>query len=391
MRAQVLWGPESVFFKGGDPSLPLATTMCRVYVVVVFGLLEPVTLLLALFACVYSVQASVSPHLRSPPGRPRWRSTTPQPIFLLALAPTPQSKLAPPIVAPLPPSASQPSGLFGGKRKQAKGRSSSGSASGAAPGALRLPSGSTTPAAEDASAADGGVGADGVSAGQTRTGSGRRGGGSIRHPNFNIIFFALGFTLPACTAQLVCALFTRIFDLDYTNVPLFRVMFSTYDTREVGCQSRPLPATLWCHAQRLYLTTTGVLGLAHPPGAPTPPPPRVPPPPPQAGEYCPVELQDEGGTSVRCAWCVFPVLSTLVSGALVVAVLLAMLVVTRRIANAAVSKVLTRRVKVMQVSAACAERTAFKRCAEPGVPPPYTHARGAECTPVPPLSLCRCW
>ncbi|GFH32204.1 predicted protein, partial [Haematococcus lacustris] len=52
-----------------------------------------------------------------------------------------------------------------------------------------------------------------------------------RHPNFNIVFFALGFTLPCCTAQLVCALFTRIIDLDYT-VPLIRVMFAPYDSQQ---------------------------------------------------------------------------------------------------------------------------------------------------------------
>jgi hypothetical protein len=55
----------------------------------------------------------------------------------------------------------------------------------------------------------------------------------IRHPNFNIVFFSLGFTLPCSTAQLICALFTRIFDLDY-GVTLFRLMFATYDTRQVS-------------------------------------------------------------------------------------------------------------------------------------------------------------
>lgn len=53
---------------------------------------------------------------------------------------------------------------------------------------------------------------------------------AARHPNFNIVFFALGFTLPCCTAQLVAALFTRIFDLDYAGVEGFRVFFATYDT-----------------------------------------------------------------------------------------------------------------------------------------------------------------
>jgi hypothetical protein len=63
-------------------------------------------------------------------------------------------------------------------------------------------------------------------------------GASSRNPNFNIIFFALGFTLPCCAAQLVCALFTRIFDLDYIGVWLFRIMFATYDIREVGARAR---------------------------------------------------------------------------------------------------------------------------------------------------------
>jgi hypothetical protein len=32
----------------------------------------------------------------------------------------------------------------------------------------------------------------------------------IRHPNFNIVFFSLGFTLPFTTAQVICALFTKV-------------------------------------------------------------------------------------------------------------------------------------------------------------------------------------
>jgi hypothetical protein len=49
---QVLWGPDSVFGPGAAYPQPL----CRAYIALEYGLLEPVSLLLALFACIYSVQ-----------------------------------------------------------------------------------------------------------------------------------------------------------------------------------------------------------------------------------------------------------------------------------------------------------------------------------------------
>lgn len=52
LRLQVLWGPASVFRQGGY----FPSTFCRVYVAVMYGVFEPGFLLLALFACLYSVQ-----------------------------------------------------------------------------------------------------------------------------------------------------------------------------------------------------------------------------------------------------------------------------------------------------------------------------------------------
>eukprot|EP00195_Chlamydomonas_chlamydogama_P014080 CAMPEP_0202908950 /NCGR_PEP_ID=MMETSP1392-20130828/47715_1 /ASSEMBLY_ACC=CAM_ASM_000868 /TAXON_ID=225041 /ORGANISM="Chlamydomonas chlamydogama, Strain SAG 11-48b" /LENGTH=399 /DNA_ID=CAMNT_0049598505 /DNA_START=604 /DNA_END=1803 /DNA_ORIENTATION=- len=106
LRLQVLWGPESPVISGGY----YPTIFCRAYTALAYGLFEPSFLLLALFACIYSLQGKAS---------------------------------------------------------------------------------------------------------------------SV-HPNFNIVFFSLGFSLPTCAAQLVCALFTRIFDLDYSTW-LFHTFFSTYD------------------------------------------------------------------------------------------------------------------------------------------------------------------
>ncbi len=53
---QVLWGPQSVFLAPNTAPQWLATAMCRVYLAVLYGLCEPVSMLLALFACVYSAQ-----------------------------------------------------------------------------------------------------------------------------------------------------------------------------------------------------------------------------------------------------------------------------------------------------------------------------------------------
>ncbi|GIL83473.1 hypothetical protein Vretimale_11162 [Volvox reticuliferus] len=52
LRLQVLWGPASILQDGGYH----ATTFCRVYIAATYGVFEPGFLLLALFACLYSVQ-----------------------------------------------------------------------------------------------------------------------------------------------------------------------------------------------------------------------------------------------------------------------------------------------------------------------------------------------
>lgn len=51
----------------------------------------------------------------------------------------------------------------------------------------------------------------------------------------------------------------------------------------------------------------------------------------------------------HCAWCVFPLLSTLISAGFAAAFLLSLWVVTGRIAAAAINKQLVRRVRAMQV------------------------------------------
>lgn len=52
LRLQVLWGPRSALVPGGFyPAI-----LCRTFTAIVYGLLEPTFLLLALFACLYSVK-----------------------------------------------------------------------------------------------------------------------------------------------------------------------------------------------------------------------------------------------------------------------------------------------------------------------------------------------
>jgi hypothetical protein len=49
LRLQLLWAPRGIVMDGGF----YPATLCRTYTAVLYGLLEPAFLLLALFACVY--------------------------------------------------------------------------------------------------------------------------------------------------------------------------------------------------------------------------------------------------------------------------------------------------------------------------------------------------
>lgn len=179
LRLQVLWGPASVFRQGGY----FPNTFCRVYIAATYGIFEPAFLLLALFACHYSVQ-------------------------------------------------------------------------------------------------------------------GRE---STKNPNFNIVLFSAGFSLPSCAGQLVAALFTRIFQLDYGGSHMLTILFSTADT--------------------------------------------------SLAEHCPPDTR-EGS----CAFCVFPLLSLFISALFGGVYLLALWVVTQRIVGVVINKTLVRRVRLIQVRA-CAPST----------------------------------
>ncbi|EFJ45316.1 hypothetical protein VOLCADRAFT_94410 [Volvox carteri f. nagariensis] len=181
LRLQVLWGPASVFKAGGYHP----TSLCRVYIAATYGVFEPGFLLLALFACLYSVQ----------------------------------------------------------------GRDSS------------------------------------------------------KHPNFNIVVFSTALSLPSCAIQLVAALFTRIFDLNYANNRMLGRLFSAYDT------------SLHQHCDAVGSAGTG-----------------------------------DPTAIANCAFCVFPLLSTFASTALSAVFLLAFWLVTQRIAATVINKALSRRVRMLQAS-----------------------------------------
>ncbi|PNH00585.1 hypothetical protein TSOC_013587, partial [Tetrabaena socialis] len=115
---------------------------------------------------------------------------------------------------------------------------------------------------------------------------------SARNPNLSIVLFSAAFSLPSAAAQLVAALFTRIFDMDYSNSRMQRLLFATYDSR--------LP------------------------------------------EHC------DGAAPGNCAFCVFPLLSTFISAAFCGVYLLAFWVVTQRIVASVINKALARRVRMLQ-------------------------------------------
>ncbi len=174
LRLQLLWGPSGIIKPGGY----FPTTFCRVYIAATYGVFEPAFLLLALFACMYSIQSR----------------------------------------------------------------------------------------------------------------------DSTSSPNFSIVLFSAGFSLPSCAAQLVAALFTRIFEINYDGTRILGRLFKTYDTQ-----------------------------------------------PPDPG-YC-QDASDPG----NCAFCVFPLLSTFISAAFCAVYLAALWVVTQRIIRTVINKALARRVRTLQL------------------------------------------
>ncbi|GAX81263.1 hypothetical protein CEUSTIGMA_g8695.t1 [Chlamydomonas eustigma] len=180
LRLQALWGPNSVMISGGYQ----AEIMCRLFIAIQFGFLEPSFLLLALFSCVYSVQ----------------------------------------------------------------------------------------------------------------------GHGARSHPNSNIVFFALGLSLPFCAGQIIAGLFSKVFVFDYSN-RISYTFFSTSDTSET--------------------------------------------------EHCQISTGNGYDvTSDQCYFCVFPLLSTLISAGFAVFFLIVFGRVTQRIAAAVINKILIRRMRCLQLSVA---------------------------------------
>jgi hypothetical protein len=133
-----------------------------------------------------------------------------------------------------------------------------------------------------------------------------QGRSSSDHPNSNIVFFSLGLSLPFCVAQIFCAVYTQIFDLDYTKI-LLSSFFATFDARETGfCQIEVSSA--------------------------------------DAQSDIPVY-----GTSANCYFCVFPLLSTLISAGFCSAFLLVAWRVTERIISAVINKTLVFRIRLLQL------------------------------------------
>ena len=125
------------------------------------------------------------------------------------------------------------------------------------------------------------------------------------HPNFNIVFLALGFSLPCCVAQLVAALFTRMFDLAYSQW-LLGAFFSTFVSLPPYC--------------------VVLEGPAAPDGTQT------------------------TSESSSCSFCTFPLLSTLITAVFACCYLLMFLWVTHRMAHALINKYLVRRAWALQLA-----------------------------------------
>ena len=69
LRLQILWSRQSILFSYGFHT----DAMCRLYIGVSFGLLEPAFLLLVLFSCMYSVTPHQPPSECRVPACRAWR------------------------------------------------------------------------------------------------------------------------------------------------------------------------------------------------------------------------------------------------------------------------------------------------------------------------------
>jgi hypothetical protein len=147
---------------------------------------------------------------------------------------------------------------------------------------------------------------------------------SSLHPNISIMAFALGFTLPALAAQLVCALFTEMVELDQAGW-LFRTLLTTYDANQTG----------HCTEESQPQNPGGSLAAGPYPGP--------------AASDIQQQVVPVPGPSANCAFCTFPLLSTLISAGCALCFLLVAWRVTERIVASVISKALVSRIRTLQL------------------------------------------
>lgn len=146
--------------------------------------------------------------------------------------------------------------------------------------------------------------------------------------NFTIALFALGFTLPVCAAQVLCAIFTTVIQSSAFGSWIYMSFFSTFNSGLYNyCPS--YSTTIETDANTTSSTVKG--SLLYPPSTPYPP------------TY--VTLS---GNLENCAFCVFPLFSTLISVAFSLVYLIVAWRVTERVIAAVLNKRLIRRIRVMQ-------------------------------------------
>ena len=148
--------------------------------------------------------------------------------------------------------------------------------------------------------------------------------------NMSIVLFALGFTLPVCAAQVLCAIFTHVIESSAFGSWIYMTFFSTFDSGEIS----------YCLSYSSGDNGTGsnsTLGNQ----SSTPPSPPSPP--------MPAPFMTGSGSLVNCAFCVFPLLSTSISVAFASIYLFVAWRVTKRVIDAVLNKRLIRRIRVMQI------------------------------------------
>lgn len=85
--------------------------------------------------------------------------------------------------------------------------------------------------------------------------------------NMSIVLFALGFTLPVCAAQVLCAIFTHVIESSAFGSWIYMTFFSTFDSGEV---SFCLSASTGDNGSNNTIVNGS---LTTPPSPPTPPMP----------------------------------------------------------------------------------------------------------------------